>query len=70
MTIYIYIKKNENAILLIAGGDDGHEKELKSLVIKLNLENSVFPSFSVHFKGSVLMEMFIVTVISFYAFIK
>ena len=39
---YIYIKKNKNAILLIAGGDDGHEKELKSLVIKLNLENSVF----------------------------
>ena len=37
---YIYIKKNKNAILLIAGGDDGHE--LKSLVIKLNLENSVF----------------------------
>ena len=28
--------------LLIAGGDDGHEKELKSLIIKLNLENSVF----------------------------
>ena len=34
------------------------------------LENHVFPSFSVHFNESALMEMFIWTVRSFYVFIK
>ena len=38
----IFIKKEENAKLIIAGGDDGTEKKLEQQIRVLGLENSVF----------------------------
>ncbi len=38
----LYQKEDENAKLIIAGGDDGEEKNLKSQIKNLELESSIF----------------------------
>ena len=38
----LFLKDDENAKLIIAGGDDGIEKSLMQQIVKLKIENSVF----------------------------
>lgn len=52
---FIHINNDKNALLMIAGGDDGDKQALKLLITKLNLENSVFLIGSVNFDDKKLL---------------
>ena len=51
----LFLKKNKDAKLIIAGGDDGMEMQLKNQIVKLNLKNSVFLIGAVNFEDKKLL---------------
>ncbi len=51
----LFIKNNKDAKLIIAGGDDGMEMQLKNQIVKLNLKNSVFLIGAVNFEDKKLL---------------
>jgi len=51
----LFLKRNKDAKLIIAGGDDGMETQLKNQILKLNLKNSVFLIGAVNFEEKKLL---------------
>jgi glycosyltransferase involved in cell wall biosynthesis len=51
----LFLKKNKDAKLIIAGGDDGMEMKLKNQIVKLNLNHSVFLIGGVDFEDKKLL---------------
>ena len=51
----LFLKKNRDAKLIIAGDDDGMEMQLKTQIVKLNLKNSVFLIGAVNFEDKKLL---------------
>jgi len=51
----LFLEKDKYAKLIIAGGDDGVEKQLKSQIKKLNLDSSVFLIGAINFEDKKLL---------------